>query len=95
MNGEGLLYPSSLSPDDSDQLTVRFSSPEDVVLHKLYWFRFYCNGYCGQHAGYGSAVGDEIISLASADYWQAWRVTEEIIETRSVDFVEFESILDP
>ena len=29
----------TLAPDDSDELIVRFSSPEDIVLHKLYWFR--------------------------------------------------------
>jgi len=29
----------TLAPDDSDELIVRFSSPEDTVLHKLYWFR--------------------------------------------------------
>ncbi len=31
--------PGTLAPDDSDELIVRFSSPEDIVLHKLYWFR--------------------------------------------------------
>jgi hypothetical protein len=29
----------TLAPDDSDELIVRFSSPEDIILHKLYWFR--------------------------------------------------------
>ena len=28
-----------LSIDDSEPLYVRFSSPEDIVLYKLYWFR--------------------------------------------------------
>jgi len=29
----------ALAPDESDELIVRFSSPEDTILHKLYWFR--------------------------------------------------------
>lgn len=29
----------TLAPDDSDELIVKFLSPEDTVLHKLYWFR--------------------------------------------------------
>jgi hypothetical protein len=29
----------TLAPDDSEELIVRFSSPEDIILHKLYWFR--------------------------------------------------------
>ena len=29
----------ALAPDDSDELIVRFSSPEDIILHKLHWFR--------------------------------------------------------
>ncbi len=29
----------TLAPDDSDELIVQFSSPEDIILHKLYWFR--------------------------------------------------------
>lgn len=29
----------TLAPDDADELIVRFSSPEDIVLHKLHWFR--------------------------------------------------------
>lgn len=29
----------TLASDDADELIVRFSSPEDTILHKLYWFR--------------------------------------------------------
>lgn len=29
----------TLAPDEADELIVRFSSPEDTILHKLYWFR--------------------------------------------------------
>lgn len=29
--------------------------------------------------------------LTAADYWQAWRLAEEIIETRPVDLIELEA----
>ena len=31
----------ALSPEDSYELIVRFSSPEEIVLHKLYLFRLW------------------------------------------------------
>ena len=38
-----------------------------------------------------SDVDLAVEGLTSEDYWQAWRLAEEIINTRQVDFVELET----
>ena len=39
----------------------------------------------------GSDVDLAVEGLTAADYWQAWRLAEEIIEHRPVDLIEIET----
>jgi predicted nucleotidyltransferase len=39
----------------------------------------------------GSDVDLAVEGLTAADYWQAWRLAEEMIEHRSVDLIEIET----
>ncbi|HMQ54345.1 MAG TPA: hypothetical protein PKD98_19875 [Anaerolineae bacterium] len=61
----------TLAPDDTDELIVRFSSPEDIVLHKLHWFRL---GGQQSERQWGDVIGVLKVQLdkLDRDYMHQW-----------------------
>lgn len=66
----------------ADELKTRFKAKRVILFGSLTdpnWFTS------------NSDVDLAVEGLSTDVYWQAWRLTEEIIKTRPVDFVDLES----
>ncbi len=83
--------PSELK--EREQLLVRIQKAADEIKSR---FRVRRIGLFGSlaHEGWFSSASDvdlAVEGLRGDDYWEAWRIAEDIIEDRLVDLIEIET----
>ena len=79
--------------DDQEMLMVRVREVAATLKRRFNVQRVMLFGSLAHDAWYAwdSDVDLAVEGLAGDDYWQAWRVAEDIIRTRPVDLIEIEA----